>query len=234
MTAETPYTLRQLAREVIERREAADVKASQIRAAQHRAGHAIDTRADYAEGSRDAYTVVCSIIAGIAGVATIEHVAADLPRDVAPPVLPDGASELHAGGGVMRMQTPTTQPPTPEDIADAPYLAGLIGKLFEGTGRVEPMCNECTHPLVRHYAGPGCEMCGCRDFVLADAVAARDELRFTATTNEPSLADVLRSCRHALYADGHCAENECPAYVGACPLHAPSGRTDAECALVSL
>jgi len=43
---------------------------------------------------------------------------------------------------------------------------------------------------------------------------------------------MMLSCRHANYADGHCAEMTCPRYVNRCARHASgNGRRDAACSL---
>ncbi len=51
----------------------AEALALTIRTAQKAAGHALDTRADYAEGSAAAYSYALSIIAGAYGVANVDE-----------------------------------------------------------------------------------------------------------------------------------------------------------------
>lgn len=89
--------LRTTARMLIENRDRMLRAERDHRAAARAAGHDIDTRIQYAEGSAAAYSVACAILAGAAGVASVQDLAGagwTPPKDPLPPMLPvDDAGE---------------------------------------------------------------------------------------------------------------------------------------------
>lgn len=90
--------IRVTARMLMENRDRMDRLAADTRAAAKRAGHDIDTRIQYAEGSAAAYSVALSILAGASGMTRVADLVGDWtpPRDVAPPILPDDGDGTQA------------------------------------------------------------------------------------------------------------------------------------------
>lgn len=68
-------TARELARDLIARRDASLRGVAEARAAQRDNGWPYNLNADYHEGSAAAYATACSLLAGWAGVPTIETLA---------------------------------------------------------------------------------------------------------------------------------------------------------------
>lgn len=103
MTADALYAaLRTSGRMIEERKLAMDRHANQIRAAAKAAGKDIDTRADYARGSSDAYAIAGSILAGAFGFASIREIAGDVRENIAlPPMLPDTDATQFAPGDTI-------------------------------------------------------------------------------------------------------------------------------------
>lgn len=83
--------IRITARMLMENRDRMTRQASDLTAAAKAAGHDIDTRIQYAEGSAQAYSVALSILAGAAGFSRVADLVGDWtpPRDPLPPMLPD-------------------------------------------------------------------------------------------------------------------------------------------------
>lgn len=80
-----------IARMLIERRELAATNAQRLRAIQKANEYTYDLQAEQMEGSHAAYSVACSIVAGVCGVSTIEALGADDPvraDDLFDPALP--------------------------------------------------------------------------------------------------------------------------------------------------
>lgn len=67
---------RRIVRLIAEQRSGANAQAARIRKAQKQRGLALDTRADYAEGSAAAYTQSLAIIAAVMGVPLPDLIAA--------------------------------------------------------------------------------------------------------------------------------------------------------------
>jgi len=91
------------ARMLVEARDRMYRQERDLRAAARAAGHDIDTRIQYAEGSAAAYTIACSILSGALGFPTIEELAGEWerPRDVLRPILPDADAVAFVPGDVI-------------------------------------------------------------------------------------------------------------------------------------
>lgn len=97
-----------VARMLIEHRERAVRQAATLTANAKRRGHDIDTRIQYAEGAAAAYAVACSIVAGAAGVPSIDVLAGSdwsPPSDPLPPMLPDPDATAFAPGDPVAAAT---------------------------------------------------------------------------------------------------------------------------------
>lgn len=98
------------ARMLIEHRERATRQAIILTQNAKRRGHDIDTRIQYAEGAAAAYAIACSVLAGVAGVPSIDVLAGDdwtPPRDPLPPMLPDPDAVTFAPGDPVAAATIT-------------------------------------------------------------------------------------------------------------------------------
>lgn len=127
--------VRTTARMLIDNRDRMTRHERELRAAARAAGHDIDTRIQYAEGSAAAYSVAGAILAGAIGAASIEELAGTdwtPAREPLPPMLPDDASQV-----------------APDDtIAQATiraYIDTTVACSECGCAKHRTTCRECGH-----------------------------------------------------------------------------------------